>query len=59
MGLPLSGNAEVAASCGFVEIRTKALKPGIVAFRVDLTADQLTGGAVTQEVPTTIYKDLP
>lgn len=42
-----------------LEIRTKALKPGIVVFRVDLTADQLTGGAVTQEVPTTIYKDLP
>ena len=37
------------------EVLVKALRPGDVRFRVDLTADQLTAGPVHREESTTIY----
>jgi uncharacterized repeat protein (TIGR01451 family) len=37
------------------EVRVKALRPGDVRFRVELTADQLTAGPVRREESTTIY----
>jgi uncharacterized repeat protein (TIGR01451 family) len=40
-------------------VEVKALRPGDVRFRVELTADQLTGGPVQQEESTTIYAVLP
>jgi uncharacterized repeat protein (TIGR01451 family) len=41
------------------EIRARALSPGDVRFKVDLTADQLTGGPVHAEESTTLYRDVP
>ncbi len=41
------------------EVLARAVKPGDVRVRVDLTAEQLTAGAVTQVVSTTIYQDVP
>ena len=37
------------------EVSVKALRPGDVRFKVDLTADQLTAGPVRREESTTIY----
>jgi uncharacterized repeat protein (TIGR01451 family) len=41
------------------EITVKALKPGDVRFRAELTADQLPAGPVHEEESTLIYEDLP
>lgn len=46
------------ASEGRYEILTKALKPGDLRVRVEITAEQLTAGSVFQEVSTTIYQDV-
>lgn len=43
---------------GRFEVQAKALKPGDVRVRVDVTAEQLTAGAVSQEVSTTVYQDV-
>src|SRR5262249_27370800 len=40
-------------------IEVKAERPGDVRFKVELTADALTGGPVLQEESTTIYADIP
>jgi uncharacterized repeat protein (TIGR01451 family) len=40
-------------------VEVKALRPGDVRFKVELTADQLTAGPVQQEESTTIYATLP
>jgi uncharacterized repeat protein (TIGR01451 family) len=40
-------------------IDVRARRPGEVRFKVELTADQLSGGAVTQEESTTIFSTLP
>lgn len=40
-------------------ISVKAVAPGDVRFRLDVTADQLTGGPVLEEESTTLYTDLP
>jgi uncharacterized repeat protein (TIGR01451 family) len=40
-------------------VHVKALEPGDVRFKVDLTADQLTAGPVHEEESTTLYRDLP
>jgi uncharacterized repeat protein (TIGR01451 family) len=40
-------------------IEVKAQRPGDVRFKVELTADALTGGPVVQEESTTIYADIP
>jgi uncharacterized repeat protein (TIGR01451 family) len=40
-------------------VEVKALRPGDVRFRVELTADQLIGGPVQQEESTTIYATTP
>jgi uncharacterized repeat protein (TIGR01451 family) len=41
------------------EVEAKALKPGDVRVQVDVTADQLTAGTVTQRVSTTIFQEPP
>ena len=40
-------------------VEVKAVRPGDVRFKVELTADQLTAGPVQQEESTTIYATLP
>jgi uncharacterized repeat protein (TIGR01451 family) len=50
--LPAGGEARY-------EISVKALKPGDVRFRAELTADQLPAGPVHEEESTLIYADLP
>ncbi len=45
-------------AAGRYEIRVKALEPGDVRFKVDLTADQLTGGPVHGEESTTLYRSV-
>lgn len=45
---------------GRYQVFVKALEPGDVRFRVEMTADQLTSGLpVVEEESTTIYRDLP
>jgi uncharacterized repeat protein (TIGR01451 family) len=41
------------------QVYVKALQPGDVRFKVDLTADQLTSGPVHEEESTTLYRDVP
>jgi uncharacterized repeat protein (TIGR01451 family) len=48
-----------AGSEGRFQIEVKAARPGDVRFKVELTADQLTGGPVQQEESTTIYAASP
>jgi uncharacterized repeat protein (TIGR01451 family) len=50
--LPAGGEARY-------EITVRALKPGDVRFRAELTADQLPAGPVHEEESTLIYQDLP
>jgi uncharacterized repeat protein (TIGR01451 family) len=40
-------------------VEVKAVRPGDVRFKVELTADQLSAGPVQQEESTTIYATLP
>lgn len=40
-------------------IQVKALQPGDIRFKVDVSADQLTSGPVHEEESTTLYNDLP
>src|SRR5262249_36521880 len=47
-------NLDAGAEARF-EIEARAVRPGDVRVRVQLTADQLTGGPVQQEESTTIY----
>jgi uncharacterized repeat protein (TIGR01451 family) len=41
------------------QIDVKALRPGDIRFKVDLTADSLEAGPVQQEESTTVYPSLP
>jgi uncharacterized repeat protein (TIGR01451 family) len=52
LSIPAGGEARY-------RVEVKALQPGSVRFRVDLTADQLTTGPVIQEESTTIHDKLP
>jgi uncharacterized repeat protein (TIGR01451 family) len=52
--LTLAAGAEVR-----YQIYVKALQPGDVRFKVDLSADQLPSGPLHEEESTTLYRDVP